>query len=582
MAYLDFDSKDALTLVNHATEQAREVQGPRNDVYTRMDMLYHGVPQSIRRDPRRYNHFMPKPFTAVETLVPKYIRANHGVRPYMPIRAKNEEYQDIADLQEEMYDHYLEKAGFISKMILTTKIAVVQGTSFMNGLPSFEQVKERFVDWGSGEPIVRSREALRFRLILEEWAPWDLLIDPRATGLEQKDQCRYAIKIALTSRRRIKKLYEANPGSYPGIDEEALYRRRSGDSTEMTKHYGIQMLTNLGLPTPKYDDDMEVILRYESEDRYIDVLGGNVLLRSTTSNPMPHGLINLSKQRHTVKPHTQDSFWGYGALKPVETLFYLRNDLINNALDAAQAQTNFRIYYDDAQDEKQFTTLPNAMIGIKRQEGRPISDHFQESRGGSLDKDFYLLPDMVDRETELGVGVFDITTGQVPNRQATATRDVIRVEAGDIRLEMGVLEDELFLKDLLGKTSDIIGESVTIADVVEVLGIEKAMQMYLPTQEGRDLMSHPNRLPGGFDLELKGRARVAQEQVDRQVAQDSVDTIMGFPTTRQSDFQEIYMKRLGYTKEERERTIRTEGEMIEIQQRMAAEEADQLENQEVA
>jgi len=573
MASVDYDSSDALKLVNSAAEQARGVQDVRNAICERMDMLYHGVPQNIRRDPRRYNHFMPKPFTAVETLVPRYIRANHGKRPYLPIEAKNkDEYGYLAELQAELFDHYLDKAGFLGKRILQTKIAVVQGTAFMNTLPYFEEVEERYVDWSRGEPIVVTRRAKRFRLRVEVWAPWEVLIAPYAVGLEEKGQCRYAIKLGLTSRRRLKNMYKANPNNYPGIDEEGLFKRKTGASTELTKHFGLGMLRRMGLPDPNSDDDLECYLRYESEDRYIDVLGGDLLIRNIESNPMPHKLINLSRQIHTVKPHTQDCFWGYGALKPMETMFNLRNDMINSALDAAQAQTQFRIYHDADQDENQFTTIPNALIKIKRKEGSALTDHFYESKGGSLDKDFYMLPDIVDKETERGLGVFDVTFGDAPSRHSTATQDVLRNQNGDMRLEGSVLQDEVFLKDLTTKTVDIIGSNITIADAIEVLGVEKAMGMYLPTEGGMELASHPKRIPGGFDIALKGKDRVGEDLIKESVARETAETIMRFPTTKMDEFQKIYMERAGYTKKEIERTVRSEAEMMQMQSGMQREE----------
>ena len=578
MAFVDYDSSDALKLVNHAAEMARSVQDKRNEICTRMDMLYHGVPKTIRRDPRRYNHFMPKPFTSVETLVPRYIRANHGTRPFIPIEAKNkDEFGYLADLHSELYDHYLDKAGFLEARILQTKIAVVQGTAFMNTLPDFEDVEERYVDWSSGQPVVTTRNAKRFRLLVETWAPWEVLFHPRATGLARKGQCKYAIKIGLTSRRALKKLYEANPDNYPGIDVEALYRRQSGASTELTKHYGLRMLRGLGLPEPMTDEDDEVYLRYESEERYIDILGGDVLIRNIEHNPMPHGLINLSKQIHTIKPHTQDCFWGYGALKPVEAMFNLRNDMINNALDAAAAQTQFRIYHDADQDPNQFTTIPNARIKIKRKEGSALTDHFYESKGGSLDKEFYTLPNIIDKETERAQGVYDVTAGDAPSRSSTATQDMLRDKNGDIRLEMGVVHDEIFLRDMMGKTVDIVGSNITIADVAEVLGVEKAMQMYQQTPNGMELASHPKKIPGGFDYALKGKDKIGQEFIKQQVAKETAQTIMGFPTTIPDEFEKVYMERAGYTKDEIARCVRSEEDMMKIRMGMQGQEREMIE-----
>jgi hypothetical protein len=574
MAYLDYDSKDAVTLVERAGTMAKEVQEVRNRICLRMDMLYNGVPPKITRSPRRFNHFMPKPFQTVENLVPRYIRALHGTRPYLPIEAKNkEQFGYLADLQSEIYDHYLDKAGFLPKRVLQNKITVVQGIGYMSAEPYLEDVEEPWFDPQSG--MVFTKKVKRLRAKLRVWAPWEILAHPRAIGLEEKGMCKFAIKLRLVSRREIKQMYEENKAAFPNCDEEKLYRRGTGASQEKADHWGLQMLRYVGLPVPETDEDDDIYISYESEDRYIDILGGDVLMRDTTSNPMPHGLINLSREIHTVKPHTQDQFCGYGALKPAEELFYLRNDQLNCALDAAAAQTQFRIYYDHKQQADRFTTLPNAMIQIERESGSRITDHFFESKGGALDPDFYRQPEYTDRETDRTTGVNDTMTGDMPDRQTTATRDMIRKEAGSVRLEMGVIESEVFLNDFTHKFIEVMGASMTIADAVEILGPQKAMQMYLPTEAGPELAVQPKRIPGGTNFNFKGRDKLGEEAIKQEMVRATAETIMGFPTTRPDEYQRIFMDREGYTKDEIDRTVMPREEMIMEQMRARALEQRQ-------
>lgn len=575
MAYIDYDSKDAVTLVQRAGTMAKEVQEVRNRICLRMDMLYNGVAPRITRSPRRFNHFMPKPYQVVENLVPRYIRAMHGTRPYLPIEAKNkEEFGYLADLQSEIYDHYLDKAGFLGKRVLQNKIAVVQGIGYMSAEPYFEDVEDRWVDPQTG--MVFTKQAKRLRAKLRVWAPWEILHHPRAIGLEEKGMCKFIIKIRLASRREIIGMYEQNKAAFPNCDEDMLYRRNTGASQEKADHWGLAMLRYVGLPVPETDEDDDIYISYESDDRYIDILGGNIVMRDTTSNPMPHGLINLSREIHTVKPHTQDQMVGYGALKPAEELFYMKNDQVNIALDAAAAVTNFRIYHDGKQNPDRFTTLPNAVIQIERDPDKPIDAHFKESRGGTLDRAFYALPELTDREIDRTTGVNDTMTGDQPNKQTTATRDMIRKEAGNIRLEMGVIESELFMNDFTNKFVDVMGAAMTIADAVEVLGPQKAMQMYLPTQAGPELTLQPKRIPGGSSFNFKGRDRLGEEVIKQEVARNTAETIMAFPTTRPDEFQKIFMERSGYSKEEIDRSVMSQDEMIQQRMRMMALEQGQI------
>lgn len=569
MAYIDYDSKNAVALVRRASDLAKEVQETRNRICLRMDMLYNGVAPKITRSPRRFNHFMPKPYQTIENLVPRYISAMHGTRPYLPIEAKNkEQFAYLADLQSEVYDWLLQKANFLAKRVLQNKISVVQGIGYMSAEPYFADVEERYFDPRSQQIVTKQVKRLRSRLRV--WAPWEILHHPRAIGLEEKGMCKFAIKIRLASRREIIAMYEENPAGFPGCDTDKLYRRQHGASQEKSEHAGLSMLRYVGLPVPETDEDDDIYISYESEDRYIDILGGDVVIRDTTSNPMPHGLINLSREIHTVKPHTQDQMVGYGALKPAEALFYLRNDQVNTALDAAAAQTQFRVYHDHKQVADRFTTLPNAQIQIERDDGRPITDHFFESKGGSLDRDFYRQPEYTDRETDRTTGVNDTMTGDQPDKKTTATRDMMRREAGNVRLEMGVVESETFLNDFTYKFVEVIGSSLTIADVVEILGPQKAMQMYLPTQAGPELTVIPRRIPGGAAVNFKGRDKLGEEVLKQEMVRATAETIMGFPTTRPDEYEKIFMEREGYSKDEIERTVMSQDEMIMRQMRMQA------------
>lgn len=574
--FLDFDG-EPLGLVFDAAKQARDVQVTRNKICTRMDKLYHGVLDMTKRDPRRANVFLPKPFQVVETIVPRHIKANHGIRPFIPIEARRkDEFGYIADLQASLIDDYLEKSQFLAKRILQTKIAVVQGVAFMDAVPDYDMVSDPFAVYDETGQLVQviSRMVPRFRLKLQVWAPWEVLVDPRAAGLEEKGQCRYIVKIQLTSRRALKKMYERNPDGFPGLDEAALYNRRSGASTELSGHVGLQMLRELGLPEPQSDEDTEVLLRYESEERYIDVLGGDVVIRDIP-NPYKHGQINLSRLIHTQRPSTQDQFWGMGALKPAEVMFHIRNDLMNNMLDNAHAQNQYRIYYDILQDPKNFTTSPGALIGIDRKSGEKISDYFYESPGQPLNRDFYMLPEVIDNETDRTTGVYDMTRGETPEKTTTATQDVLRRDAGDVRLETGVLQDEIFLADFAHKVIETVAQYVGIQDVIEILGQEKAMRMYMPTSTGPMLMTNPAEIPGSFNLKFKGSDRVGEEVLKQQMAQETVETLLTFPTTRPDELQKIYMERTKYTKDEMDRVVRPMQEVIQEQMMMQEQEAKQ-------
>jgi len=220
------------------------------DQWSRDYKLYHGYIDMTSRDPDMPNTFIPKIRNIVETKVPRYIRAAHSVRPYIPFDAIRSEYKSLAKDQEQMLDFLLDRAGFIHKRILGKKVSCLYGTAFMEGIPYFENVLQKQTQMDQfGIPRTVQSVLPRLRLKLRVFAPWEILPDPYATGLETPEQCRYLIKIDVVSRRQILEL--AAKGAYPGlmgptsdiktIEDFDEFMRSNDDSVERGKPWGFHL-----------------------------------------------------------------------------------------------------------------------------------------------------------------------------------------------------------------------------------------------------------------------------------------------------------------------------------------------------
>ncbi len=515
MAKLDFDG-DPKKLVRTAVEDCKEFQQTRNYQYERNDQLYHGFVDMTYRDPDRSNVFIPKTFSAVETIVPRHIQALHSVRPYMPFDALRKEFAEVAKSQVDLLDEYLYRAGFISKRILQTKISIIHGTSFMEALPYYADVVEKQFDEQQQQVIEQTVK--HFRLRLKVYAPWEVYVDPSATGLEEKDQCRYVIKIDLVSRRQIVEMVKA--GAYEGLDIEALYASDSTSSTEKQDHWGLQMLQNMGLKRPEDDDDMGILLRYESPDRYIELWNFDHVLRSV-DNPFNHGQINLSRLVHTIAPHTQNAFWGIGVVKPTEVLQHMLNDTWNMTIDNHNLLSQGVIKYRDGiVNPDAIVMTPGNRIAVSQSWQGPLDDAMKTEMGGELPSSHYIIPEATERQMDMTNGVFDMIRGETPEKEGTAAEAGMRREAGEIRLSLDVRLAEVFEADLGGKCLSHVDQFTNLDDRTEILGEERAIEMFT---------ANPADLAGGFNFKFAGADKIANLLIQQRNMRELTPQVLSVP-----------------------------------------------------
>ena len=233
-----------------------------------------------------------------------------------------------------MFDWYLDKGGFFEKMVSGRKICRLYGTSFMEALPYRELVWEKVLvpEIVMGQIVgqtIQERQVDRLRFRIQELAPWEVYVDPFATNLEEKGGCHYVVKLLLTRKSQI--IDMAERGMYPGLNIEELEQNEGSKSATTGDHWGLQMVADLGITSQNIDEGVGVLMRFESEDRYIDLWNGRVVLRDIP-NPFKYGMINLSRQINTMEAHSQNKFWGIGESKPNEILQHMLNDSWNLTL----------------------------------------------------------------------------------------------------------------------------------------------------------------------------------------------------------------------------------------------------------
>ena len=404
----------------------------------------------------------------------------------------------------EILDDALDKGQFYGHFATATKIKTLYGTSFLEAIPYYDSITEKVVEpevimgVQVGTRVVE-REVPRLRFRIRAMGPWEVYVDPFARALEEKGGCHYIIKIDLIRKEEILRM--ARGGAYPGIDIEMLMADNELGKGNKADNWGLNMLADIGLTDPNNDDGIGVLMRFESESRYIDLWNGQIVLRDIP-NPYKHKMINLSRYIHTQDAHTQNQFWGVGEAKPNEILCAMLDDQWNMTFDNHNMQNQGITYYANGvvNPDALVRTVGNK-IGIDVAEGDDIKKYVQESFGQPMPQDFYAIPQSIERLIDLSSGLFELQRGEQSQSDRTATESAMRKEYGDSRQELNVrLGEMVCLKSFGEKMLMHLDQFATTDDVIEVVG-----------EQGAQLLQglNPADLPGGYNFQFKGADRVA-------------------------------------------------------------------------
>lgn len=565
----DFDGADARKLVEDCYQLADTNQAPRNTQYNRDYLGYRSFVDMTGRDPQRANIGLPKVNSIIETKVPKEHNALFATTPYIPFEATRDDFKVPGTYISEFLQHHLEKAGFHTKAGICIKMKATYGTSFIEPTAEYitqtkKIVKENNIG-GFSFPSIEEVTVKRFALRVTEFAPWEVMVDPNAKGLEQMYTARFVIKLQLASKREIIKMAQTMPNPYPNLDtEEFQNSRRQTDKGQ----FGNQILASFGLPQ-NLDDDLGVLMRYESCDRYIDVWNGSYVIRDIP-NPYKHKRINLSRFVHSFDPHTQNLFWGNGEAKQAEVLASMLNDLYNMAFDAHAFVNQPVIFYEKKAVDSPYALVYSAMnrIAVNKDVGDPrsIDDKIKIHRGEGLPADHYNMMNTTERMLDMGGQSFAPSRGENEGVQKTASEALTLKEAGDEpsahRLK---ITEDVTLRPFGELCLSHIDQFAKPDDIAEVLGDERAAVIYT---------LNPADFPGGFSFRFKGSDRAMNQAVKQRNARELTPLIVGLPTTRPDELSRWLLETHEVEPDRVDKIVQPLEEVMMMQQMQAASDLE--------
>lgn len=551
-------------------EHALHAQGSKNEEFQRIYRVYRGQMDMNRRDPNRANIFVPKLHSTIETIVPQYVDALLGVRPYIPIELTKNRNADMGDAITDLLDCYLDTGNFYWEAVKLIKYVTLFGTGFIEALPDYEikrveRLQPIVASSPFGQPQVVGMEKIVemksfLRLVYRAYAPWEIFKDPNAKTLAD---ARGIIKFrGLTSKRQLKKMAER--GAFPDFDPDKL----DFDLAELDKDdIGKRIAQDLGVSMAKTDDDLGIWLSYESPERYIDFWNLTTVLRDLP-NPFAkehkgHGEINLTRIINTDDPNPYTSFYGIGEGKPVEQLSHAINENWNQTFDNHNMQNQGVIFYDEeALSVDQLVMIAGNRIPVTpARPGVTIRESFFERETPGLNRDHYAIPEKLEQMFDEATGLPGITRGEDISRQQTAREAILKRQAGDARMKLKIkLGEQMGLADFGLKCVHHIDQFATPDDIVEKIGAEKAST--LPTV-------NPGAIDGGYRFAFKGSNRTAESQIKRQDAKDVYQLMAGNTTVDQNWLANWTLERFDVPDQERRQAVRTNEDALKMEEQLA-------------
>lgn len=573
---LDFDAKGeekTRKFLQEFFDAAKHAQQQKHEEFMRAHAIFRNQMDMVGRDPNRANIFVPKAYALIQTIVPHYVDAIFGVRPYIPVRLTNNALADVGNAMTDLLDAYLEEGDFFVHFTQLINYVLPYGTGFIEGYPDYvtrevRSLKPINVMLPDGteaqvgmEPVTESKTF--FKLGIRAYAPWQIYKDPNAKSM---DDARGIIKFrGLVSKRQMRAM--SKRGAFPDFDWDKLDREAEGNDMVLAENddWCKKIARDMGIPMPKHDDDLGIWLSYESPERYIDIWNLWTVMRDIP-NPYKHGKINLSRVINTFDTNPETSWYGIGEIKPIEQLVHALNENWNQTFNNHNMQNEGIIFYEeDALSVDQLVMIAGNRIPVDPGPQRSIEDVIYERKTPPLSPDHYKIPSVVESMIDETSGIHDITRGETPGTDQTAREAILRTKAGESRMRLKIkIGEQMGLRDAGLKWLSIIDQFAGPDDIVDKIGLERAM--LLPTV-------NPMAIDGGFSFNFAGSDRLAQQQVQRQDAKDVFQLAAGNPSVRQDMLADWLFKKFDIPDAERRKMVIPDEVVQQMQMLMAAQQA---------
>ena len=496
---MEKDKPDAVQMVNQKDKLARDSMKTQINIWRAASDSFKGF--GPVQNPRKVHIKVNRLMSDVETVVPRFAGTLLGQRPYLPIRAKKRDYNKWASGIEDIADYFSEGGQFFLNFTEALKYCVSLSISYVE--PRYEywpfNVYQRNPQFDSFGRVVgydkftetSVREGMRFVV----HHPIAVRPHPFGNSLARKP---WVIIVEIVPLSDIEKLIDQ--GTYKlgkDVSKEDLKKREP-----LSNELAFELRMDKDQVSSSLQGDVGVLMRYYSEDRWVHTWNRQfVLLDTENQNKNMYRwqkpLVALRNVTH-IGP---DTWWPIGMYEMGRHLAEWGDKILSRYFqDVVMGSAQWVLYDPNKVYREDLVAEPGNRIPV---DGGDFERAIQQMKVAQPSKELFDLYTITQDSGDTLKGLYDYQKGSTPARKETATTTQTLAQAGNTRLEYGVLSiEQTAMSELAYLVTKLIDANVTEGMKREILGDDRMWQV--PSLD-------PDMIPGGYAFQFEGSDRVSRK-----------------------------------------------------------------------
>jgi hypothetical protein len=423
--------KEALEYYTLSFREADEARKPRERDWLEYYKLYRSyIKELADKDKGKANLFVPMTFSLVETVLPRITRTLFSSRPYIHVIPRNKLSVDNAPLVESWLDFiWCDRMNIPFHAHLWIKQALMYGYSpakltWFRDQRTVKTKKPKYLLNIPLQPFLLGHvdqeemqtlyNAPKFELI----DIFDFWLDPLGTCIEDS---RYVIQRAYLDEKELLRMKDL--GLYKHIDK-IIKNRNTMDVAEYRKQRMSSVGLSFGMSTTP--DDVYVVDEIWKNDRCITVINKQWVVRDS-KNPFWHGKKPFVELVDHPIPFESYSI---GEIQPIKYQQHELNSVRNQRMDNVNMSIN-SVWLRRKMSNVKRTDLvskPGHVIDVD-----DLEKDVKRLDMGHVSPQSYQEENLIKRDMENALGVFDNVRGQSGDSTDTATEIVRLQQAAEAR-----------------------------------------------------------------------------------------------------------------------------------------------------
>lgn len=479
--------KDAEVL-EHVTKRFDALDKKRKPYETKWRRWYKMYRQYIEdkeKRPNGANLYIPYVFSAIETVKPRIINTMFAARPYVGLISLDPKLTVNAETHTNLMDYqFNHKMGFIEQATLAVGNLLLYGTGFTKQTWKYQTKKRKKREQNIADGKFMGYNTIERDKVLYD-DPYmlsvdifDFYLDPAIYRIEDQPDVIHTYKRPLSDYEQLVKDKAMDKKVFEALKNSGSARNELGVSMRLSD-------TGMSGESPVADDIS--IMEYWTDDYYV-VVGNKSVVIARGENPYWHGEKPFKKM---VDIPVQGEAYGIGECEAAESLQLELNATRNQRIDNISLVINrmWKVLRGSNIDPEQLVATPGGIIEVDSM------DELEELKMTDVSQSAYREEEVIKRDIDSTLGVYDYAKGASPTRRETATTSTILAEASNERFK---------LKIMLLETTWLIGVANQIAALNEQYYDKEKVITLMRDNSIIDVQVSPELLGGEFEFMATG------------------------------------------------------------------------------